>query len=179
MSAFGLDPGAPALMRPDCASLRRGPLRAASPLLRNLPSESFAFFSEFLAVHEYVFGSQSSTIRLAYASSARLCRSAILRWDNFTLRTASSSRRTSRLRPDGLSTLGIRDTGQNASHVQDAFRSLHYVAVASLSSSACTTPISLLMPHFLGTDPMLRGGPKKCDKNALLFRYYSQLSLKC
>jgi hypothetical protein len=45
-------------------SLRRGPLRAASPLLRNLPSESFAFFSAFLDVHEYVFGAQSSRNRL-------------------------------------------------------------------------------------------------------------------
>ena len=160
------------------ASLRRGPLRAASPLLRNLPSESFAFFSEFLAVHEYVFGSQSSTIRLAYASSARLCRSAILRWDNFTLRTASSSRRTSRLRPDGLSTLGIRDTGQNTSKVQDAFRSLHYVAEAT-----CRPPLSPPSPQFphliLGTDPMLRGArPKKCVKKSSLLRYFLRLSLK-
>jgi hypothetical protein len=46
------------------ASLRRGPLRAASPLLRNLPSESFAFFSAFLDVHEYVFGAQSCINRL-------------------------------------------------------------------------------------------------------------------
>ena len=41
MSAFGLDPGAPALMRADYASLHP------------------------LAVHEYVFGVQSCTIRLA------------------------------------------------------------------------------------------------------------------
>ena len=32
------------------------------------------------------------------------------------------------LRPGGLSPFGIRDTGQNASKAQDAFRSLHYVA---------------------------------------------------
>ena len=79
---------------------------------------------------------------------ARLCRSIILLWDNFTLRTASSPRRTSRLRPDGLSTLGIRDTRQNASQVQDAFRSLHYVAVTCLPPSACPTVTTISTPHF-------------------------------
>ena len=35
------------------------------------------------------------------------------------------------LRPYGLSPFGIRNTGQNASKAQDAFRSLHYVAVTT------------------------------------------------
>ena len=87
---------------------------------------------------------------------ARLCRSAILPWDNFALRTASSPRRTCRLRPYGLSTFGIRDTGQNTSKAQNAFRSLHYVAEAT-----CRPPLDLPLPRFprliLGTDPMSRG----------------------
>ena len=74
---------------------------------------------------------------------ARLCRSIILLWDNFTLRTASSPRRTSRLRPFGLSTLGIRDTGQNTSQVRDALRSLHYVAVTT-----CRPQLSPPQYHF-------------------------------
>ena len=112
---------------------------------------------------------------------ARQCRSVILRRENFALRTASSSRRTRRLRPDGLSPLGIRDTGQNASQVQDAFRSLHYVAETCLPPSACPaiTTISLL---FWGQTPCCVGpGPKKCARNTSLFRYflrYRQNSIK-
>jgi hypothetical protein len=48
--------------------MHRGPLRAASPLLRNLPSESFAFFSAFLGVHEYAGGVQSCANRLLLKS---------------------------------------------------------------------------------------------------------------
>ena len=79
---------------------------------------------------------------------ARLCRPAILLWDNSTLRTASSSRRKRRLRPDGLSPLGIRDTGQNASQVQDAFRSLHYVAETTCRPPLIPVVISISVPHF-------------------------------
>ena len=53
------------------------------------------------------------------------------------------------------------DTGQNTSQVQDAFRSLHYVAVTCLPPSACpaVTSISYLI---LGSDPMSRGArPQK------------------
>ena len=109
---------------------------------------------------------------------ARQCRSVILRWENFALRTASSSRRTSRLRPDGLSTLGIRDTGQNASQVQDAFRSLHYVAVMP-----CRPPLDPPLPQFtpltLGTDPVLRGArPQKVCQKYLTFLTFLTIIVK-
>ena len=96
---------------------------------------------------------------------ARLCRSAILRWENFALRTASSSRRTSRLRPDGLSTLGIRDTGQNASQVQDAFRSLHYVAEATCRPPLIPDVTTISTPHFWGRPHVAWGqAPKSVQK---------------
>ena len=101
---------------------------------------------------------------------------------NFKLRTASSSRRTRRLRPDGLSPLGIRDTGQNASQVQDAFRSLHYVAVAT-----CLPPLAPQQSHFscpfFGDRPRVAWGQapksvlKKLDYPGVL-RGYSLNSIK-
>ena len=103
---------------------------------------------------------------------ARLCRSATLRWDNFTLRTASSPRRTSRLRPYGLSTLGIRDTGQNASQEQDAFRSLHYVAETCLPPSACLAFTKISTPHF-GDRPHVAWG--QAPKSVLKNRHYSDV----
>ena len=57
------------------------------------------------------------------------------------------------LRPGGLSPFGIRDTGQNTSPVQNAFRSLHYVAVTCLPSLACSATISLPMLTFWGQTP--------------------------
>ena len=72
----------------------------------------------------------------AYAALGYVC--LLSCFGNLALRTASSSRRTSRLRPDGLSTLGIRDTGQKTSKAQDVFRSLHYVAEAT-----CRPPLVL------------------------------------
>ena len=62
------------------------------------------------------------------------------------------------LRPGGLSPLGIRDTGQNTSPVQDAFRSLHYVAVTCLPSLACSATISLPMLNFFGDRPLVAWG---------------------
>ena len=110
---------------------------------------------------------------------ARLCRPTILRWDNFTLRTSSSPWRTRRLRRDGLSPFGIRDTGQNTSPVQNALRSLHYVAVTT-----CRPQLAPPQYHFpcliFGAKTPCRVGPspKKCAENSLLFRDYYQLSLK-
>ena len=60
------------------------------------------------------------------------------------------------LRPDGLSPLGIRDTGQNTSPIQDAFRSLHYVAVTTCRPPLIPAVTTIFTPHF-GVDPMLRG----------------------
>ena len=53
------------------------------------------------------------------------------------------------------------DTGQNTSQVQDAFRSLHYVAVTT-----CRPPlipaVTSIPPPILGSDPMVRGArPQK------------------
>ena len=76
---------------------------------------------------------------------------------NFALRTASSPRRTRRLRPDGLSPLGIRDTGQNTSQVQDAFRSLHYVAVATCRPPLIPTVTSISAPHLGDKTPCYVG----------------------
>ena len=67
---------------------------------------------------------------------------------NFKLRTASSSRRTCRLRPYGLSTFGIRDTGQNTSQVRDALRSLHYVAVVTCRPPLIPAVTSISTTHF-------------------------------
>ena len=99
-------------------------------------------------------------------------------WKSRKLRTASSSRRTSRLRPDGLSTLGIRDTRQNASQVQDAFRSLHYVAEATCRPPP--VPPSPQFPHLiLGTDPMSRGArPQKVCQKYLTFLTFLTIIVK-
>ena len=104
-------------------------------------------------------------------------------WKSRKLRTASSPRRTSRLRPFGLSTLGIRDTGQKTSKAQDAFRSLHYVAVTCLPSSACPYTISLPIPHFWGQTPWCVGpDPKKSVKTPCysdILREYRINGRKC
>ena len=100
----------------------------------------------------------------AYAALGYVC--LLSCFGNLALRTASSSRRTSRLRPNGLSTLGIRDTGQKTSKAQDAFRSLHYVAVAT-----CRPPLALPQFHFscpfFGDRPRVAWGqaPKSVLKN--------------
>ena len=88
---------------------------------------------------------------------------------NLALRSASSPRRTCRLRPYGLSTFGIRDTGQNTSQVQDAFRSLHYVAETCLPSSACPAVTKISTPHF-GDRPRVTWGqaPKSVPKNLII-----------
>ena len=66
----------------------------------------------------------------------------------YPLRTASSPRRTRRLRPGGLSPFGIRDTGQNTSPVQDAFRSLHYVAETTCRPPLVPAVTLISTPHF-------------------------------
>ena len=89
-------------------------------------------------------------------------------WKSRKLRTASSPRRTSRLRPFGLSTLGIRDTGQNASKAQNAFRSLHYVA-----ETTCRPPLVPPSPQFphliLGDRPHVAWGqaPKSAHRGKI------------
>ena len=52
------------------------------------------------------------------------------------------------LRPGGLSPLRIRDTGQNMSQVQGAFRSLHYVAVATYRPPLIPAVTTISTPHF-------------------------------
>ena len=99
---------------------------------------------------------------------------------NLALRTASSSRRTRRLRPDGLSPLGIRDTGQNASQVQDAFRSLHYVAEATCRPPLIPTVTTISAPHF-GDRPHVTWAPKTVLKNVifgLIISSYLKMSRK-
>ena len=62
------------------------------------------------------------------------------------------------------------DTGQNASQIQDAFRSLHYVAVTCLPSSAYPRCHHNFHTSFWGLTPYCVGpGPKKCAENSLLF----------
>ena len=91
----------------------------------------------------------------AYAALGYVC--LLSCFGNLALRTASSSRRTCRLRPDGLSTFGIRDTGQNTLKAQDAFRSLHYVAEATCRPPLVPTVISMSAPHF-GDRPCVTWG---------------------
>ena len=100
---------------------------------------------------------------------ARLCRPAILRWDNFALRTASSSRRTCRLRPYGLSTFGIRDTGQNALKAHDAFRSLHYVAEATCRPPLIPAVTIISVPHFRGRPHAAQGQAPKSVLKTLCY----------
>ena len=69
------------------------------------------------------------------------------------------------------------DTGQNASHIQDAFRSLHYVAEATCRPPLIPIVTTISAPHF-GDRPHVTWGLKKCAKDAPLFRCYSQLSLE-
>ena len=88
------------------------------------------------------------------------------------LRTASSPRRTSRLRPFGLSTLGIRDTGQNTSQAPNAFRSLHYVAVATCRPPLIPTVTTISAPHF-GDRPHVTWG--QVPKSVLKKHHYSKV----
>ena len=92
---------------------------------------------------------------------------------NFALRTASSSRRTRRLRPDGLSPLGIRDTGQNTAKAQDAFRSLHYVAEMTCRPPLVPT-VTTISTALFGDRPRVTWGqaPKSVLKT---LRYFNIL----
>ena len=106
----------------------------------------------------------------AYAALGYVC--LLSCFGNLALRTASSSRRTRRLRPDGLSPLGIRDTGQNASQAQDAFRSLHYVAEAACRPPLIPTVTTISAPHF-GDRPRVTWG--QAPKSVLKTPCYSDI----
>ena len=80
MSAFGLDPGAPALMRADCASLRRGPCGRLRRVFDTFPSKaslSSAHFSPYTSTSSGRSPAQSASpkhrsARLTAAISAAL-----------------------------------------------------------------------------------------------------------
>ena len=106
----------------------------------------------------------------AYAALGYVC--LLSCFGNLALRTASSSRRTCRLRPDGLSTFGIRDTGQNTLKAQDAFRSLHYVAEATCRPPLIPIVTTISAPHF-GDRPRVTWG--QAPKSMLKTRCYSDI----
>ena len=75
---------------------------------------------------------------------------------------------------------GIRDTGQNASLVQDAFRSLHYVAETCLPPSAYPAITTISTPLF-GDRPHVAWGqtPKSVSKTPRYLDISLSYRLKC
>ena len=76
------------------------------------------------------------------------------------------------LRPGGLSPFGIRNTGQNVSQVQNALRSLHYVAVTCLPSSAYPRRHHNFHPSFWGRPHVAWG---QAPKSVLKKSHYSDI----
>ena len=69
------------------------------------------------------------------------------------------------------------DSGQNASHIQDAFRSLHYVAETCLPPSACLAFTKISTPHF-GNRPHVAWGqaPKSILKHLGILIFFAVIA---
>ena len=72
---------------------------------------------------------------------------------------------------------GIRDTGQNASQIQDAFRSLHYVAVTTCRPPLISAVTTISTPHF-GDKPLVAWGqaPKSVLKTLHYFDIFAVIA---